>query len=704
MMAVAAIAAMLLAGGISDAPVAILLTAVTQGGLAALIFISAGGFGYPLVKLLAPKSAPRALLLATACGLGLWLLATAVLVVGATTKGLLNEWLWWPIVGAGVAMAAWQGKDYLNRHRPKPQFGRESLVWVVLAFAMGLALAGNTRPPGLIYSADTYDVQEYHLQAPREFHQAGHIGELQHNSYSYYPLGVEMLFLLCMCLRGGAYEGMYAAQAVHLLFGVLAVAVAFGTLRKADPWRARFTAVLLGTTPMVIYLGWLAMVELALLFYCMLAVLWLREWLRDGDLRTALMIGLAAGGACAAKYTSIGLIAGPILIVMGLMSLPGPGRAKKLSGIPLAATAALLLLSPWLVRNATLTGNPVFPLATEQLGRGHWSAESQQRWLAGHGPQFKPPVPPPPGWQAPQHPQPTRPELLYSNLIASDRFGPITMLLAGAAICVLLAGPKLAGRWGLALAIIIVIQAAVWAAMAHGMPSRFMAPAIAPIVLLAGGVLAKLAGVQANPFRPKSQAQSPVLWGRPIAVALLAAAVVVNLLVGVYAYRSQAARFGPIHGIHGEAIATSQFNEVYDLPAGSKVLLVGESRGFYFPHGTIYATAFDANPLDAIARKLDSGELTPSAARSQLGEMGVTHVWVGWREILRLARSYGYPASLSAEVVDRRRDSRPPALAVLETLGAVEIAQLSPHTLPSATAPANTWPWVTLFALPKSTE
>ena len=86
----------------------------------------------------------------------------------------------------------------------------------------------------MIHTADNYDVLGYHLQVPREYFEAGQISELPHNCYSYYPLGVEMLFLLAMCLRSGAYEGMYLAKMLHAVFAGLAVAGVFVALNKEN--------------------------------------------------------------------------------------------------------------------------------------------------------------------------------------------------------------------------------------------------------------------------------------------------------------------------------------------------------------------------------------------------------------------------------------------------------------------------------------
>ncbi len=709
---------MLLAGGLLFAHLAgfeqyvwlaALYAALTQGGLAALIVVAAGGYAYPIVRKVCP-AAPAGLRVVTACGTGLWMLSTAMLVLGSA--GLLWTWLWWPIVGIGAAAAAWQARKTLEAWRPGGHHDGRALLWVLMAVAAAIWLAGAARPPGYVGLSDRYDVIEYHLQVPREFHDAGRVGELPHNCYSYYPLGVEMLFLVTMCLRGGAYAGMYAAKMFPGLFGVIAVAAVFLAFRRDDDTRGRFAAGLLASVPLALYLSWLAMVELAEVCYLVLAVLWLREWLREPTWRSASAVGAMLGAACAIKYLSVGLVAGPVLAVMLIVAL----RARRrLRDVALAGALTLVLFAPWLVRNALYTGNPVFPLATGLFGRGHWSAESEARWVNGHAAGPRPPVPEPEGWQPPEVPD--RAALFAFNFLLSQWLGPIVVVAALVGIAVMVSvrgGPP---AWEAALAGVLAVQLVVWAAFTRGMPSRFILPAMVPVCLLAGGVLARLARLEANPFRRGAVRPAHGPWGRVPAVAIFAAAIGINLLNGYLQFRSpyHVGRH-PVPPYPGEVIARQAppYDRAAALPEGSRLLLVGEAQAFYFRRGTVYATAFDANPLAVAA----AGNAAPRAVYDALRRRGITHVWVNWREVLRLARSYGYPAVLSRDVLAAADGARPPRIGALERLrerglivGAEDVpvpGREPPAT--QATAPARPqadaadWPLVTLYTLAPGAE
>ena len=696
------------------------LTALTEGGMAAIIVIAAAGYGYPLVRRLCPGQHPLGLLLPAAALVGLWLLGTAVLAAGSLAWGLLKGWLWWPIVGGGVILAAWQGRARMEAWRFPRWLDGRALIWIIIALAAGLWIAGATLPPGYVLTfGDAYDVLEYHLQLPREYYDNQHVSLLPHNIYSHYPLGVEMLYLLCMCLRGGAYEGMYGAKLIHGMFGVLAVGAVFAALRQDDGPRARFSAAVLATTPLVVYLSWLAMVELAELCYLAAGLLWLRQWIRSPRPGPAVLIGAMLGGACAVKYLAVGFVVAPVAAVMLIRALVAR-RAAMLGQTAAAMLVAGAMFSPWLIRNAVATGNPVFPLASTIFGRPvSWPAECQKRWIDGHAAQYRPPVPPPPNYPAPA--QPTRAELFYKRFILSQWFGPPVMVLAAIAVCVMAASATVE-PWEWSLAAVAAMQLGVWAFFTRGMPRRFAVVVVVPMTLLAGYLLARLAAVETNPFRKAAPRPSYGPWGMGLAVALLVAAAAVNLLVchGIYTQAGGIAADGrpqpppAIHGWPGAEIARKAppWDIAYELPEGSRLLLVGDAKAFYFPPGSDYATVFNAQPLDEMIR----ANLTASEMLARLREMKVTHLWFDWAEITRLAGTYGFPASLSGELVERLRQDQPPSLEVIRELEALGMTQAATVEFPtSASAPASAppsapaegpatapapWPLATVYALP----
>jgi len=406
----------------------------------------------------------------------------------------------------------------------------------------------------------------------------------------------------------------------------------------------------------------------------------------------------------------VGLVAGPVLVAMLLVGLR---RIRCIWQVVPAVLVTILLMSPWLIRNMAYTADPVFPLATTVFGRVHWSAESQRRWIDGHEPGYHPPVPIPPQYQPPAD-VPTRAEMFVDNLLLDQRFGQITLVLAALGICVWIARSGPTDLFAAALIATLAAQLTVWIAFTRNMPGRFIVPAAVPMVLLAAGVLADLARVRRSPFR-HIERNTPVPWGVPPAMILFIAAVGINLLVCVRMYKALNAGMAPVNGVSGADMARLAWpwKEAHELPAGSKLMLVGDAKAFYFPTGTVYATAFDEHPL---AEWIEQG-LSPDQIRAELRGEGITHVWVDWYEIARLAGTYGYPASLRSDLLQRARTGGPFGSAVFEWLGLTVVKHLMPPapttepgpaptsgpTTTPASAPAAAplrWPYATIYAVP----
>jgi hypothetical protein len=616
--------------------VALALTLLMDLPLALAIFAAAGGWGHLAFRRLLPPDTPAGLAAITSVALGLWLLATALLAAGALVPGALSGILWWPVIILGVALALWAARRPLAGARLPARLPVEALLVLLLAVAAGFWAAGATVPQGYIgrgnNSGDFYDVVSYHLQVPREFYEAGRIGFLPHNTYSNYPLGGEMLFLLGMILRGGAFAGAFTATFTHGLWGALAVAALWTALPAASPWRQRAAGILAATAPIAIYVGWLAFVELSELAYLALAIAWLMQWRSRPGARSAVLVGLLCGGACATKYLSLGLVAAPVLAVMLAMAAASrPPRALR--HWLLACLLCLLPLAPWLVRNIVNTGNPVFPLATGLLGRAHWLPESTARWNAAHAA---------PAWA-------DKPAHLAAAAGDVHGFGvalPVGALLAAVWILV---------RWRRAAPLdraclgIGLLQVILWSLATH-MPTRFLIPAIVPMAILAGGLLARLAPLPGG-------AGQPSRWRTALAAAVLLTSTVPNYLQSQHAYILEGEALlmdrPSLHGLRTDQVAKLSSSPVLqralEATPNSRLLEVGDVRPFMFPANTVYVSVWEMDPLVRLARQTDDPH---EILRRLRQEYGITHLWVHWVEIGRLRRTYGWWDEITPAFID----------------------------------------------------
>ena len=384
---------------------AALAVLLTDGAVVLAWLVGATGAGLALLRSSPVRFESRALRLTCAAALGLG--AESLLVLGLGIAGTLNRVVSVALVGSGLALFVWMIPSLLRR-RPSESGGGWSWLCVLAMPGLAIALACAPLPPGLLWGADEpngYDVVEYHLQVPREWYEAGRIAPLAHNVFSHFPLGVEMHYLLAMHLRGGPWAGMYVAQLMHLAFVALCAVAVYGVLREVGARHAAVGALAVATTPWMILLAPIAYNEGGLLLYGTLAISLILLALRSPTpLRLAALAGVMAGFACGAKLT-----AGPtvwLAVPMSMLmcaSLPFPPRSpqspqsslrgdlaerggKRRAFVAAAAFigAGAVVFSPWLIRNLTWTGNPVFPEEARLFGRGHFSEAQAQRWQRAH--------------------------------------------------------------------------------------------------------------------------------------------------------------------------------------------------------------------------------------------------------------------------------------------------------------------------------
>jgi 4-amino-4-deoxy-L-arabinose transferase-like glycosyltransferase len=140
--------------------------------------------------------------------------------------------------------------------------------------------------------------------------------------------------------------------------------------------------------PNVVAASGLVTTDLGITLFIFLAAVAMREWLDGPTTRRLLLLGLATGGAFAAKYTALWLP--PILAGLGLSVLlrdPGPAaawqapRLRRLLRLVTAAPVVILVAAFVLALSYGFTGLPWW---LEGLNRTlHHSAMGHRAWLMG---------------------------------------------------------------------------------------------------------------------------------------------------------------------------------------------------------------------------------------------------------------------------------------------------------------------------------
>lgn len=601
-----------------EAPLA-LWYLLTDGVVAAGVVAAAAGPGLWCVAALDRSGRwPVRWHLALGTGLGIGSLSLGVLIAGCC--GMMSRPVWFAILiimGVLTALAITRLSRRITR-------GRQS-YWPALAMlASGLIpvtlmILVATVPPGVLWAEEAfgYDVLEYHLQVPKEYFEAGHIHALPHNTYSFFPMNAEMLSLLAMILRNDAIEAAILAKFINALLGVLFVWYAWLAGREFGRASGVACGALAATIPWLVYLSGVAYAENGMLAFGMLAMAIVCRMRSDSlsGLRMSGMAGLSAGLACGFKYTAVPMLAAPLALATAFLT--PRQRAKSLA---VFAIAAVVIFSPWLVRNIAVTGNPVFPLAVEVFGADDdiWTVELAERWASAH--------------TLEDH-SASRPALLWHRIIAEPRSG---ILLAALALIGLVTCRDT--RWTIACWLVVVFQLIVWIAATH-LFARFGVVLLVPMILLAGRLV--------------ERSGTP----RVFAACAIGVAVVVSMVTSVRMYAAELRPNGVAIGIQGHTelfyedcdTSNSPTAFVRQLPRDGHVLLVGEARAFYYPANIDYAVVFGRNPFAEYVATSPGDE----AILNWLRERGYSHVIVVPAEIERLRRSYGFWDGVDAQLFDR---------------------------------------------------
>ncbi len=626
--------------------VLVIAAAITAASPVAGWLVAAAGLGGPVRRWVAPDTR-HGWLVDVVLGAGL-LMFVDWLLLWAGALGAVTAWgiavIGWALLLARMARRQ-PGESQISRFTPSG--------WLLIAMpALALLVGAAMLAPGAVWAGEFggYDVLSYHLQLPREWLAHGGMLPTPHNVYGYMPNFVEAAYTHLAVWRGGAVEAALSAQMLHAMFAVLAAA-AVGTIAgdviatnvpadehgrpPADSGAdhgtpGSVTAILAAAiylaVPWTVVTGSLAYTEQAMIAFG--AVAWLlafERWntersaaprVREGGAsldRRPLAIGLLCGAAAMAKLTAVGLLVVPAgLVTLVVVWRRGPRRVAAAVGLLIAGFLAVV--TPWLIRNAIWTGNPVFPMAGDVLGLGHWTAEQAARWNAAHGP----------GGSLAH-----RLTELWSQMLAHHQFGYVLIPLGIAGGVGALTRPRLRPSAAMLL-LALAVQLAFWLIFTH-LQSRFLLPALLPVTVLA--VLGAAAVGRPQPGR-------------------IAPAVVVTILTA-QSFVLFASQRGGQAVVYLDAVEvvryhTDPWKALNELPPGSRIYAEGFATPLYVDTPVDYHTTWDRSPL---------GEPLASAGSTQAGnwlrDRGYTHVLIDWNMlgVWWQPGNYGYDPRITPDAL-----------------------------------------------------
>ena len=230
------------------------------------------------------------------------------------------------------------------------------LLVVLILLILSVIVLASTPPV-------SKDAMVHHLAIPKLYLKHGGIYEIPFIPYSYYPMNLDVLYLLSL-----HFGNDIAPKFIHFGFAMLTAVLIFGYLKR----RINIIYALLGvlfflSVPIIVKLSITVYVDLGLVFFTTASLLLLLKWLESGFrgrflILSAIFCGLGIG----TKYN--GLIALFLLtlcvsFICSKYTQATKARFLRVTGYSMVFVGvALLVSSPWMIRNFVWTGNPIYPL------------------------------------------------------------------------------------------------------------------------------------------------------------------------------------------------------------------------------------------------------------------------------------------------------------------------------------------------------
>lgn len=329
---------------------------------------------YTLRLILPATRVPKylSIILASALGLG----ETALVLTGFAFIGILSPLsiiillflacvVLGPQMSSMVHIALTGSRNLIPRWRTTPWF--ERIAYLLILMIGLLSMINALTPPW------DYDGLMYHLVGPQLLLNSGLFTPNLDNWYVNGPSNIEMLFTIGLALGDDVFPKL-----IHYTFGLIfAGATALFAARWLSTKTALYSlAILIGIPALPIWAGF-AYIDYGWAVYEFLAIACLIEWWRNERVEWIVLSGVFTGFATGSKY--LGLMGFAVLGLLLVIFVFHRRIQKQWQSIIWFAIPAVVICSPWYLKNLVMFGNPVYPL---YFGGPGWSAERLANYSA----------------------------------------------------------------------------------------------------------------------------------------------------------------------------------------------------------------------------------------------------------------------------------------------------------------------------------
>jgi 4-amino-4-deoxy-L-arabinose transferase-like glycosyltransferase len=414
-----------------------------------------------------------------------------------------------------------------------------------------------------LLSPPIFDELSYHLSLPFRFLAEGSISSIPYNFYSNFPLNQEMLYIF-----GELFKGIYAARFINLFMGIGCALALIAIARRHFDYEGGLTGNLIFFSMLCV--GTLlpfAYNEFGMTFYCLVSLLCFFNWIEEEKPIWLATAGALSGLALGAKYLAGIHFVALLLLIIAVDMVKKTDRKQRIANLFLFSFPALILFSPWLIKNWISTGNPAYPFLYSVFGGLDWNAFNNMRYFT----------------TLKNHYGPSGIGLLrFLNLPAHLLFNFQNDVPLGLVVILTLPGWFYLRRANLKtklLAGYILSSFLIWCSTS--MVNRFLLPALAAYALLSGILLLTL---------------------KDRRVVLLLQGLIVLLLL-ITTYLNTYINRGDNYSLKEYYSLLAMSRAVNPLVSDtSKVLFVGEVRTYGFNQHVIAPSLFDANICEVLIK------------------------------------------------------------------------------------------------------
>jgi len=489
--------------------------------------------------------------------------------------------------------------------------------WLVLLLIVGMIIVVvlmASVPPV------SRDALVHHLAVAKLYLLHGGIYEIPSLDFSYFPMNLELLYMIPLSLGNDIIP-----KYMHFLFGLATAGLIFFYLKKRiNTIYGLCGSLFFLSIPVIVKLSITVYVDLGLIFFSTAAVFLLFKWLEKGNqLKYLFLAGVCCGLAAGTKYN--GLITFFLLTLftpfLYSRSAPQPSFAKAAGYGLFFFAIALLVYSPWPLRNYLWTGNPLFPLFDSWFNPGKQPAGITMSPLLARKLLYHESW-----WQIALLPV----RIFFTGQDNNPQYfdGKLNPFLLILPILTFFLPEKNGGtRFEKSTMLNFVVLYFLFAFFQSGMRIRYISPVIPFLVILSVYGLRQMVELRRSVRRP--------LLSRTVSLAVLPVVILLLVYNGHY-IEQQFREVRPLEYLRGK-VSRDQYINRYrpeysliqfankSLPGNSKILAIFlGNRGYYFDRRVVFDLRHSRSMLCAMVRRARSAE----TIAAQLRQKKITHLLI----------------------------------------------------------------------------